>query len=51
MLLERLDEAFRSGKDIQIAWLCNEENESELECAEEFKEDLLLPFEIILLSE
>lgn len=46
MLLEKFEEAYLQGKSIQVVWLYDEENESEFECAEEFKEDLSLPFEI-----
>ncbi len=48
MLLEKLEDAFQEGKSVEVRWYCDPENESELECAEEFKEDLSLPFEIIL---
>lgn len=51
VLLDRFDQAFSEGKQIKINWYCNEENENELECAEEFKEDLNLPFEIIIKGE
>lgn len=51
MLLEKFEEAHSSGKRVSILWYCNEDNESEQECAEEFKEDLTLPFEIIMKSE
>ncbi|MBW7456610.1 DUF1987 domain-containing protein [Paenibacillus sepulcri] len=47
MLLEKLDGAFLSGKNISIEWHYNADNESELECAEEFQEDLSLPFQLI----
>ena len=47
MLLEKLDDAFKLGKKVKIEWYYNFDNESELECAEEFKEDLSIPFEII----
>jgi len=46
MLLDKLNEAFLTGKKVQIHWYYNIENDSELECAEEFKEDLTLPFHI-----
>ncbi|GAB6181309.1 DUF1987 domain-containing protein [Desulfotomaculum defluvii] len=48
MLLEKLDKAYLSGNNITLNWYYNEDNESELECAEEFKEDLGLPFNIIV---
>lgn len=51
MLLEKLDKAHESGKNIILNWYYNEDNESELECAEEFKEDLSLPFNIIIREE
>lgn len=43
-----LDEAAEDGKDIVVNWLCSKDNESALECGEEFKEDLeKLQFNII----
>lgn len=47
MLLEKLDDAWTEGKKVAVRWLCDPENESEFECAEELKEDLGLPFQII----
>lgn len=47
MLLEKLDRAFAAGKAVEVRWYYNEENEAEQECAEEFKEDLNLPFAIL----
>lgn len=47
MLLEKFDQAFMNGKKVSLKWYYNIDNESELECAEEFQEDLSLPFDII----
>lgn len=47
MLLEKFDAAFLSGKNIALNWYYDVDNESELECAEEFKEDTKLPFNIV----
>lgn len=47
MLLEKLEEAYQSGMKVAVRWYYNVDNDSELECAEEFKEDLKLPFDII----
>lgn len=47
MLLELFEDAYDEGKSIALTWYYNEENEIELECAEEFKEDLNLPFTIV----
>ena len=47
MLLEKLEEAFQKGADLKINWYYDVENESELECAEEFQEDVKFPFNII----
>lgn len=47
MLLEKFDEAYDGGKAVEVRWYYNRDNESELECAEEFKEDLRLPFHIL----
>ncbi len=46
MLMEKLEDAHRVGKSITIRWYYDLGNDTALECAEEFKEDLSLPFEI-----
>lgn len=46
-LLDALEEAFREGREIQLDWRYDEENERALELAEEFKEDLSLPFNLV----
>jgi hypothetical protein len=44
-----LQAAVEKGKNISVQWLCNPENETAIECGEEFKEDLeKLPFDIVL---
>jgi len=49
---EMLDETVAEGKKIIVNWRCNEENETAIECGEEFKEDLeYLPFNIVLFKE
>lgn len=47
MMLEKFDEAYSEGKQVALNWYYDPDNENELECAEEFKEDLSLPFHII----
>lgn len=47
MLLEKFEEAYGAGKAVEVRWYYNRDNESELECAEEFREDLSLPFHIV----
>jgi hypothetical protein len=51
MLLEKFEEAYQAGKNIRLEWYCNEENDSELECAEEFQEDMSMPFDILMIKE
>jgi hypothetical protein len=51
MLLEKLDQAYLSGKSLVLNWYYSADNDSELECAEEFKEDMSLPFHILPLEE
>lgn len=46
MLLEKLETAYQQGKQVAVRWYYDAENETSLECAEEFKEDVMLPFEI-----
>lgn len=42
-----LEDAYRDGKDVKIKWFYEEENSRSLELAEDFKEDLELPFEVL----
>ena len=51
MLLDKFDNAFNNGKSIRVNWYYDMENDSELECAEEFKEDVNMPFELIPITE
>ena len=46
MLLEKLENAYQKGQKISVRWYYDVENETALECAEEFKEDLTVPFAI-----
>jgi len=49
-ILDMLQAAVENGKDISVLWLCDAENETAIECGEEFKEDLEnLPFDIVLI--
>jgi len=49
MLLDLLEDASDKGVNLHLKWFCNEQNEYEQECAEEFKEDYTFPFDIILI--
>ncbi len=46
MLLEKLENAHQNGKQVSVLWYYDPENETALECAEDFKEDLTLPFDL-----
>lgn len=48
MILDLFEDAAKRGVKVKLSWLCNKQNEYELECAEEFKEDYAFPFEIVL---
>lgn len=50
MLFEKLEEAHAAGKTVKIRWYYDQDNEIALDCAEEFKEDLTVPFEIVPLA-
>lgn len=50
-ILDKLEEAHLQGINIKLKWYCNEENESELECAEEFLEDLTFDYTIVAYPE
>ncbi|TVY07701.1 DUF1987 domain-containing protein [Paenibacillus cremeus] len=51
MLLEKLNQAYLNGAGVEVHWHCFAENESEAECAEEFQEDLEMPFHIVMKEE
>jgi hypothetical protein len=51
MLLEKLENAHQNGKQVGVLWYYDPENETALECAEDFKEDLTLPFDLQPLEE
>lgn len=46
-IIDRLDEAYSRGKRVAITWYYDQDNESLLECAEEFSEDVSVPFTIV----
>ncbi len=51
-LFDLFEEAAQSGKQIQINWRYHEENDTALECGEEFKEDLeAVEFNLVKISE
>ncbi len=50
MLLDEVEQAYTNGKQVCLMWYIDENNESEFECAEEFKEDFDFPFNIISLN-
>jgi len=50
-ILDLLEEFFLVGGQITVNWYCDEENDRALETAEEFKEEVTLPFTIIPVSE
>lgn len=51
MLLDKLDAAYSQGMRVSVRWTYNRDNESEFECAEELKEDLTLPFDIVAVED
>lgn len=46
MLLDKLEAAHQQGKKVGVLWYYDLENETALECAEDFREDMTLPFEL-----
>ena len=46
-ILDKLQDAYNHGRKVSVEWYYDPENESLLECAEEFKEDIDFPFNII----
>jgi aspartate/glutamate racemase len=46
-LLELLEKAYKKGKDISIHWYYEPDNDEMEEVAEEFREGITIPFQII----
>lgn len=46
-ILESLEKAYKRGKEISIHWYFDSESEDMAEVAEEFREDVTIPFQII----
>ncbi len=46
-LLDELEAGHRAGRSVTLNWYYDEENERALELADEFREDLTLPFHIL----
>ncbi|MGE5396968.1 MAG: DUF1987 domain-containing protein [Chitinophagales bacterium] len=49
-LIDILDEAYCNGQKVSVQWYYDEGDESLFKCAEEFCQDIKLPFEIIALK-
>ena len=50
-LLDLLEEAFASGRNVVINWYCDHENDRAVEAAEEFREEVTMPFHIMPIGE
>ena len=50
-ILDLFEESFLVGGQNVVNWYCDEENDRAMETAEEFKEEVSLPFNIIPISE
>lgn len=50
-ILDILEEAFTAGRDVKINWYCDHENDRAVEAAEEFAEEVTMPFNIIPIGE
>jgi hypothetical protein len=48
-IFDMMEEAVKNGRDITVNWICDEKNETGIECGEEFEEDLSeLHFNIVM---
>jgi hypothetical protein len=48
-LFQLAEEARAGGREVSVRWICDAENETAIECGEEFREELRnLPFEIVV---
>ncbi|MFC4158189.1 biofilm regulation phosphoprotein SiaC [Chitinimonas lacunae] len=50
-ILDQLDDAHRNGRQVKVTWFYDADNHRALEMAEDFGEDLSLPFDIVPLPE
>ena len=50
-LLDEMEEAFRKGFSVAIDWLYDPENPRSLDLAEEFAEEVTLPFSVVAKQE
>lgn len=46
-LLDLLEEAHGDGREVTVTWFYDEENDRALEMAEEFREEVTLPFFVV----
>lgn len=46
-LLDLLEDAHAAGREVTVSWYYDEENERALEMAEEFREEVTLPFFVL----
>ena len=46
-MLDLLEQAHVAGRDVAVTWSYDEENDRALDMAEEFKDDLTLPFTMV----
>lgn len=46
-LLDLLEEAHRESRDVTVTWFYDEDNDRALEMAEEFREEVTLPFFVV----
>lgn len=49
-ILERLEQAHRDGRPVTLNWYYDEENDRALDIAEEFREEVTLPFNVIAVA-
>lgn len=50
-ILDMLEDFFVNGGQVTVNWYCDEENERAVENAEEFREEVTMPFNIIAVGE
>ncbi len=48
MIFDKIEVAGSNDKKVVVNWYCDKDNESEMECAEEFKEFVDIDFNIVL---
>lgn len=49
-VLDHMEDAHNNGRNVRVEWRCESDNDRAIETAEEFREEVSLPFEIVMVE-